>query len=185
MPALKPTKPPHPMFLEHIRRNYTYNPDTGIICKDDKPVGTRRKGDSAVYIMLCISSPDHISIWCNVFAHHVAWYLAYGVWAKDKLIDHIDGNSGNNKLNNLREATPAQNAHNMGKTRKKTSSKYKGVSLEKGRWRVVVKKETVGRYPTEEEAARAYDERAREVFGEYARCNFGENSAIRKPEPDM
>eukprot|EP01047_Picozoa_sp_COSAG01_P051362 COSAG01_NODE_5294_length_4352_cov_12.531860_2_plen_946_part_00 len=58
------------------------------------------------------------------------------------------------------------------------SSKYRGVSWDKnsGRWRVCIKhkggQEHLGSLLDEESAARAYDERARELHGVAARLNF-------------
>jgi len=92
-------------------------------------------------------------------------------------VDHIDRNGLNNRRSNLRLATHAQNTRNQGKW-KETASKYKGLSLDKRdmKWQVKVfyngKYVTVGRFFDEEEAARAYDAKARELFGEFAHCNF-------------
>jgi hypothetical protein len=93
-----------------------------------------------------------------------------------KFVDHIDGNRGNNSSNNLRWATSQENS--MNKKKKSTStSKYKGVSWNSGRglWEARIKTEYkhegIGYFETEEEAARAYNDRAVEVFGEFASIN--------------
>ena len=58
------------------------------------------------------------------------------------------------------------------------SSRFKGVCFEKftGKWRaaIVVDAKTIrlGRFRDETAAAEAYDEAARELFGEHARPNF-------------
>jgi uncharacterized protein YkuJ len=44
-------------------------------------------------------------------AHRVAWLLYYGVWPKYN-IDHVDGNIQNNKIENLRDVTQAENQRN-------------------------------------------------------------------------
>jgi len=44
-------------------------------------------------------------------AHRVIWLMVYGE-PMPKIIDHIDRNSANNQLANLREATPSLNAGN-------------------------------------------------------------------------
>ncbi len=58
------------------------------------------------------------------------------------------------------------------------SSKYKGVSWDKGRkkWKVYIqlsgKLSTIGYYRKEIVAAKAYDQKAKELFGEFANTNF-------------
>lgn len=89
--------------------------------------------------------------------------------------DHRNGNGLDNRRANLREASTAQNAANQGIKRSNTSG-FKGVSLERGRWRAQIrilgKKVNLGRYQTPELAARAYDKAAREYHGEFATLNF-------------
>jgi len=95
-----------------------------------------------------------------------------------EFVDHIDGNKTNNTVLNLRWADKRQNAGNMKKQLPITSSRYKGVCFERGRhrWRVSIRDHgrqlNLGYFDDEEEAARAYDAKAREVFGEFAKLNF-------------
>jgi len=53
-------------------------------------------------------------------AHRVAWAISYGYWPAEQ-IDHIDGDRANNRLANLREATPSQNSQNIGFVARNTS----------------------------------------------------------------
>jgi hypothetical protein len=55
------------------------------------------------------------------------------------ILDHIDGNRSNNKIENLRAATVSQNLQNS-KTYKSNTSGIKGVSWEKDRnkWKVQI-----------------------------------------------
>jgi len=91
--------------------------------------------------------------------------------------DHKDLNKLNNQRYNLRICTTAQNQQNQ-KIKKGGTSKYKGVYWfkEKNNWCVQIKNNGnqvfIGRYDSEIEAAKKYDEKAKELFGEFARLNF-------------
>jgi hypothetical protein len=91
-------------------------------------------------------------------------------------VDHIDGNSQDNQKKNLRFCTNSQNHMNRHYTY--GSSKYKGVSWDKynKKWCSSIcyskKHIALGRYPIEEDAARAYDDAAKKYFGEFACLNF-------------
>jgi len=96
-----------------------------------------------------------------------------------KVTDHINGNKFDNTRANLRNVTRQQNTHNKSKHAGGTSI-YKGVSYDKRchKWlaRIYFAKEYyyLGSFATEVEAARAYDYKAVELFGEFARLNFPE-----------
>ncbi len=97
--------------------------------------------------------------------------------AKDKeIIDHINNKTYDNRKNNLRIVSSVYNNHNTSK-RKGTSSKYLGVSHDKSKnkWAVRINKDSksyhVGRFDTELEAAKAYNNKAKELYGDYANLN--------------
>jgi hypothetical protein len=95
----------------------------------------------------------------------------------DAIIDHRDGNGLNNTRHNLRLATLTQNQCNRRKTEGLTSP-FKGVSRCKtGKWRCSISMNNAAHrwscvFTLEETAARAYDVKATEWFGEFARLNF-------------
>jgi hypothetical protein len=91
-------------------------------------------------------------------------------------IDHINHNGLDNRRCNLRPATISQNNWNSLK-RKNTTSKYKGVYWCKitHKWlskiKMYGKSYHLGYYKKEIDAARAYNIKAKELFGEYAKLN--------------
>ena len=99
---------------------------------------------------------------------------------KDLETDHINGDGLDNRRANLRNATHTQNGANRHKRSTGTSSQYKGVSYRPARWEANINWQRehryLGSFASEEEAARAYDEAAREVHGEFACLNFPEDS---------
>lgn len=90
-------------------------------------------------------------------------------------VDHINGDKLDNRRNNLRLTTQGLNRANSVKPNRGTSP-YKGVCFQRGKWRARVIKDRqyyhCGFHDTAEQAARAYDEKALELFGEFANLNF-------------
>lgn len=110
--------------------------------------------------------------------HRVILKLPPAVFDREKReVDHIDGNTLNNKKENLRIVTHQQNCWNSKKI-KDSISPYKGVcfdcrrSLWYSRIRFNGKNKFLGYFKTEKEAAHAYDKYAIEIFGENAKLNF-------------
>jgi len=110
----------------------------------------------------------------SYFAHRLAWFYVHGAWPSS-LIDHIDGNPLNNRLSNLREATPTQNQANKRRC-KRNRSGFKGVGKcprVGGKWvariRIDGRQRTIGRFNTPDSAYAAYLSAAREVHGDFAR----------------
>jgi len=112
--------------------------------------------------------------------HCMVWERYHGPmdrFPKGFQIDHINGNGLDNRKENLRLATRRQNMANRGRDCDKESSQYKGVFLSgKGpRYEAVIcssgHKYRIGTFACERDAAIAYNLRARELFGEFARIN--------------
>ena len=95
---------------------------------------------------------------------------------EDEMIDHADNDGLNNTRDNLRICTASQNHANQQKTR--GSSQYKGVSFSKraNKWEVYINKDgkryRLGYFTDEKKAAEAYDQKAKELFGEFAELNI-------------
>jgi hypothetical protein len=101
----------------------------------------------------------------------------------DRFVDHKHGEGLDNRKENLRIVTCAQNQYNRRKmTTRQTSSKYKGVYFRKNykkycaQIRYKGKRMHLGYFDNETDAAKAYDEAAKKLFGEFARLNFPNES---------
>ena len=122
-----------------------------------------------------LSSDGYIAIGRKALASHRLIAKTFIDNPENKpYVDHINGVRNDNRIENLRWATNSENQAN----RKLVggSSKYKGVVKVGNSWRArVVKNKTtfsIGRYKTEGEAGRAYDLKALELFGQFAKLNF-------------
>ncbi|MHC4462083.1 MAG: AP2 domain-containing protein [Planctomycetota bacterium] len=121
----------------------------------------------------------------NVYMHHEIM----GVIGQKKEVDHINGNGLDNRKSNLRICSHQENCRNRKKHKKDTSSKYKGVSWSKDakKWRVQIvdttgKEKCIGSFESEIEAAKAYDEAALKMFGNFASFNFPKDN---RDEPEQ
>lgn len=91
--------------------------------------------------------------------------------------DHINGDKLDNRRANLRVCTRQQNHRNL-RSRPGSSSQFLGVTWDRRRKNWVAhismsrKTHHLGAFTSEEEAARARDAKARELFGEFAYLNF-------------
>lgn len=120
----------------------------------------------------------------HYLVHKLMYELFIGPVPEGYELDHKDRNPSNNILSNLRLTTKQGNTANREKKNNNTSG-YKGVASNyriKKPWRAYIgykgKHVNLGSFSTKEEAARAYDKKAKELFGEFACLNFKENEQI-------
>ena len=125
--------------------------------------------------------------WCaividgNTYAYSARSYMHRLIMGAEdgQKVDHRNGDGLDNRRGNLRLATKAQNSMN---SRPQQGRRYKGVSWHKKgqKWRASImldgKAIHLGLFVSEEEAARAYDSMAAEMFGDFARLNFPETA---------
>lgn len=157
---------------EYVRNLFKYK-DGFLFWKNVNPNRMVKNGDIA-------GSLHHtgyyiIGINSKYYQSHRLIYLYYKGYLP-KYIDHIDGNPSNNNINNLREVTQSQNCMNK-KSDKNSSSKFKGVSWDKStnKWRARIqvnsKQIHLGRFKSEIDAAKCYNNAAIKYFKEFAYLN--------------
>jgi len=113
----------------------------------------------------------------NVFRKTMYLHRAIFLWHhgyQPKVIDHLNGDSLDNRIENLRPATQSQNCANQ-RLKKNNTSGIKGVQFRKDtkRWtaHVMVNRKNIslGNFDSREEAAKAYEQGSKKYFGEFAR----------------
>jgi hypothetical protein len=92
------------------------------------------------------------------------------------IVDHKNKKTYDNRIDNINIVSSGYNNHNISK-RKNCSSQFNGVSYDKSRnkWSATINKDDIGyrlgRFDNEIDAARAYNEKAKELYGEFANLN--------------
>ena len=178
---------------KYLDDNYTYDPCTGLVWyKKQNPKGVRtrnmdaplkslrNKNAKTTYYCLYTRSGTKRKIYS---LHRVVWYLHYQT-DPPNLIDHIDRDPLNNKIENLRETTYSLNQRNSNH-KSRGSGGCRGVSKQLDTYRTkpwlaqlnLKGRESIyiGSFATKMEAARAYDIALVAKFGaEYVVTNKDE-----------
>lgn len=102
---------------------------------------------------------------------------------KDMAVDHINGNTLDNRKENLRIAFRYQNAHNHRLFRKTgRKSNFSGVTKLNKRWKagicVLGVAVNLGCFSTEQEAAKAYDIASQCLVRKFSNTNFRRNKKL-------
>ncbi len=157
----------HPMRIDEILSIVVYDPLTGFFTWRHGSKSGRRAGLIQRHGYRTISLRKH-----RYYEHRLAFAVVYGRWPS--MIDHVNGDRSDNRLENLREATPSQNSANS-KQRSSSLSGMRGVYLERktGRWysHITFRGQVfnLGRFGTKDEARIAYVAAKHKLFAEFAR----------------
>lgn len=150
---------------ERLRELLDYNPETGVFTWRASRQGHVKAGD------VCGSLGNgyrQTKINGQMYLLHRLAFL----WMLGEMpfqVDHINRNPSDNRWCNLRPCTSSLNRVNRAHTAR---SGYRGVVPNGNGWaaRLQYQRKTycLGTYPTKEQAAEAYNVKAREMFGEFA-----------------
>lgn len=109
-----------------------YDRDTGFLHWKDRPncSGFKRAGLKAGMLVGSMHKSGYLVVEIsnvNYLVHRVAWLIHYGKWPNGQ-IDHINGIRTDNRIKNLRDVSPRDNASN---THKHRSGKLLGACYDK------------------------------------------------------
>jgi hypothetical protein len=169
MPNFKPLP-----SLERVNELLSYNEATGRLHWKVSVARWIKIGDEAGTYGHC--AVDVTIDKATYRAHRIIWLLVTERDPGNLLIDHVNGDFHDNRVDNLRLATSRQNQCNQ-KVRIDNTSGLKGVAWDKNRrkWTAAIhvnkKRIALGRYDSKEKAYAAYCEAARKLHGEFARLS--------------
>lgn len=157
------------LTFEQASAVFSYDPTTGIILWKVRQQGHSVAGiagtpDKGGYRVIRHNRRRH-------FAHRLAWLLYFRSWP-ESMLDHINGDTSDNRIENLRPATSLQNGGNH-RLHKHNTSGFRGIRQRKsdGFWIVRVGKgpgNHVGRFKTLEAAQAAHRAAFVKRYGEFA-----------------
>lgn len=125
-------------LIEHsrLRELLTYDRDTGyfywLVSK-----GAVRCGSRAGYLKA--DGYYRVTVDRQIYLlHRLGWFYHHGFWPPDQL-DHIDGNTKNNRISNLRMSDYQRNQHNAKRRKDNTTGKTGVGKLRSGKYRAYIR----------------------------------------------
>lgn len=155
---------------EDVLKFVTYDPETGVFIRLatangkrrclGKPCGSVNKATG--YVEISVEGR-------NQYGHRLAWICVHGSVPAGARIDHENRNRADNRIDNLRCATHAQNLRNCN-VRVDNTSGVKGVSWDshRGLWVAYVGKRRLGRFAAFDDAVSARKSAAVSTFEDFA-----------------
>lgn len=146
------------MDLDQLKQRFRYDPKTGNLYY----INAGRSGDkeilaTAISNGYIVVNPKESSR--PLFAHRVAYQIYHNMNLGELIVDHIDQCKTNNKIENLRATTRAENNKNLALRKANKSGVSNVYQLPSGKWRaqIRVNKKNIhlGCFLTIEEAAEA------------------------------
>ena len=116
----------------------------------------------------------------NIYMHrYIMEIIAQRKLLQEEIVDHINGDSLDNRRCNLRIVSASANSHNKKSSKPNGhSSRYHGVCAFNGKWRATIsinnKRTHIGIFDNETDAAQHFDMQAILYYGDNARLNFPE-----------
>jgi len=162
--------------LALLNRCLSYDPETGRLTWKERPgrKGTINPGDEAGTPIA--GGHRQIRILGRLYkAHRIIWLMMTGEEPVG-VVDHINGDPQDNRWENLRLASIAENSRNS-RHRTNSASPLKGASFNNRdkRWVAQItvnrKYHHLGMFDTAEEAHEAYKRAAERLHGEFARSS--------------
>jgi len=151
--------------ISRIQELFDYDPETGTITRKISlaraAAGQQFYGNNNIWI-------DGV----HVRQNRLCWALHNGMWPPENYwVDHKNGRKNDNRIVNLRLATPTQNQQNKagyGMYAKGVTWRDRQEKPWQAKIRVNGKRLHLGSFATEEEASNAYQEAAIKYHGEFA-----------------
>lgn len=153
---------------EKLRSLFSYDPVTGVLSWKMKT-----SSQSPIEVGDVVSPIEVMIHRVSFLTSRICFVLHHGRPIREGfVIDHFNGNHLDNRIENIREVTLAQNSMNCRLNTSKKSGLPKGVSSNHRKFRAQIRLnkrlQHLGYFDTPEEASAAYQAAAKEHFGEYA-----------------
>lgn len=147
-----------------VLKLFSYDPETGVFMRIARMTRSREIVPLPVPELAGTEKEGYLRISLfgkSFYLHRIAWLVVHGRWPTE-LIDHINGNRSDNRIENLRECSEAENRQNWRQPKSNNPHKLIGVNWHKAARKYTAqiqinrKQKHLGLFETAEEAHSAY-----------------------------